>query len=58
MIKHLHKLARYTALVLISASPMPFDDAYAEIGEKQIAAAESMVGKAPATEKPEIEQVQ
>jgi hypothetical protein len=52
MIKHIHKLARYTALILISASPMPFDDAYAETSEQQIAAAELALDKTPANHKP------
>lgn len=52
MIKHIHKLARYTALILISASPMPFDDAYAETSEQQIAAAELALDETPANHKP------
>jgi hypothetical protein len=45
MIKHIHVLARYTALILISALPMPYDDANAETSEKQIAAIEALDGK-------------
>jgi len=52
MIKHIHKLARYTALILISASPMPFDDAYAETSEQPIATAELALDETPANHKP------
>ncbi|MDD2724252.1 MAG: hypothetical protein PHH59_09565 [Methylovulum sp.] len=54
MKKHFHKLAGYTALILISASPLPFDDAYAETSEKKTISAESLIDKATATNKRKI----
>jgi hypothetical protein len=56
MIKHIHIVARYTALILISAIPLPFDDAYAESSEKQIAVIEILDGKTPVNhrQQPEI----
>ncbi|WP_019865305.1 hypothetical protein [Methylovulum miyakonense] len=57
MMKHIHRLARYTALILISAAPIPFDDAYAETTEQQVAA-ETVVSKPSANHKPKTEQDQ
>lgn len=56
MIKHIHKLARYAALILISASPIPFDDAYAETTEQQIASAKVLDNKLPINNKRKVEQ--
>lgn len=56
MIKHLHKLARYTALILISAAPLPFNDVYAETTEDQVAASELLLDKAPSADKPKTGQ--